>query len=365
MSKIRKRGDKWVSRVRKNKKEKYVPLYTSSRVEAEMRNELVNKYEIEILNGMEIIFPWVGHNSAVKVKQFTISEACISWMQKRKEIRKNTRLINQKGVGYFIDFLGNNKPIDDVVNSTIIEFVDYLKSKGLSVSSINIHLRTIKAMFRYWYKMEKVNKVPLIEQIKTKKKDPIYISEQEFQNIMNLEWLDDFYKKVFLFYRDTGVRLREPLLSSLEGRWLDIPDEAKSGVARNVELNETLQFIFIEYESWFTEGYGSTIKDAGEHISKMFKKALNSIGASKDKHFHSLRHTYAVRSLLKGMSIYNLKLVLGHSSVTTTEVYSNMNLKRVSQDFPRLLSQGQTKNISGRWDMNLWDIDKDELSYVA
>ena len=55
MSKIRKRGDKWVSRVRKNKKEKYVPLYTSSRVEAEMRNEL-NKYEIEILNGMEIIF---------------------------------------------------------------------------------------------------------------------------------------------------------------------------------------------------------------------------------------------------------------------------------------------------------------------
>ena len=63
----------------------------------------------------------------------------------------------------------------------------------------------------------------------------------------------------------------------MEGRWLDIPDEAKSGVARNVELNETLQFIFIEYESWFTEGYGSTIKDAGEHISKMFKKALNSI----------------------------------------------------------------------------------------
>ena len=96
MSKIRKRGDKWVSRVRRTRKREYVPLYTSSRVEAEMRNELVNKYEIEILNGMEIIFPWVGHNSAVKVKQFTISEACISWMQKRKEIRKNTRLINQK-----------------------------------------------------------------------------------------------------------------------------------------------------------------------------------------------------------------------------------------------------------------------------
>ena len=36
------------------------------------------------------------------------------------------------------------------------------------------------------------------------------------------------------------------------------------------------------------------------------------------------------------MAIYDLKLILGHSSVTTTEVYANMNLKRVAQDFPSL-----------------------------
>ena len=34
------------------------------------------------------------------------------------------------------------------------------------------------------------------------------------------------------------------------------------------------------------------------------------------------------------MAIYDLKLILGHSSVTTTEVYANMNLKRVAHDFP-------------------------------
>ena len=41
-------------------------------------------------------------------------------------------------------------------------------------------------------------------------------------------------------------------------------------------------------------------------------------------------------NLLKGTSIYELKLLMGHSSVTTTEVYSNMNLRRVRQDFPKL-----------------------------
>ena len=71
----------------------------------------------------------------------------------------------------------------------------------------------------------------------------------------------------------------------------------------------------------------------------MFKKALRSIGADESKHFHSLRHTFAVRRLIQGTSIYELKLLMGHGSVTTTEVYSNMNLKRVSQDFTTLVSK--------------------------
>ena len=71
----------------------------------------------------------------------------------------------------------------------------------------------------------------------------------------------------------------------------------------------------------------------------MFKKALRCIGADEGKHFHSLRHTFAVRRLIQGTSIYELKLLMGHSSVTTTEVYSNMNLKRVSQDFPTIVSR--------------------------
>ena len=66
------------------------------------------------------------------------------------------------------------------------------------------------------------------------------------------------------------------------------------------------------------------------------KRITCNFHAHKHKHFHSLRHTFAVKSLIKGMAIYDLKLILGHSSVTTTEVYANMNLKRVAQEFPSL-----------------------------
>ena len=100
-----------------------------------------------------------------------------------------------------------------------------------------------------------------------------------------------------------------------------------------MELTDSLRENCIELMEWKMNGYGSNLLDPGEHLSKKFKKAMRFIGASEIKRFHSLRHTFAVRKLLLGVSIYELKLLMGHKSVTTTETYSDMNLRRVRQDF--------------------------------
>ena len=220
-------------------------------------------------------------------------------------------------------------------------------------------------MFRYWLKRERINKVPIIEQIPVRKTEPIYITDEEFHSVMNIEWLDNFYKRVFLFYRDTGMRLREPMMSVLNGSWIDIPNESKGKAGRNIELDATLQSIFTELKGWLENGYGSTFKDSGSHLSKMFKKSLRSIGADDDKHFHSLRHTYAVRKLIQGTSIYELKLLMGHSSVTTTEVYSNMNLKRVSQDFPTLVRSYLNEPKVEEMGHQKWDTTGVDYLYIA
>ncbi len=96
----------------------------------------------------------------------------------------------------------------------------------------------------------------------------------------------------------------------------------------------------------------------------MFKKALKSIGADERKHFHSLRNTFAVRRLIQGTSIYELKLLMGHSSVTTTEVYSNMNLKRVAQDFPTKVSSYVNEAKIGKVDTKLVDTVALPMTYV-
>ena len=340
MARLRERKGKFYARVRWQKKgeekEKLVPLRTSSEAVAYERITEVNAVERGIKSGVSFSFPWLSNQTKIKVKRYTLKDASDEWLASRNTT-PNTLTLNQQGTDYFIKYLNKDKSITRILSNDIIGFIDFLKSKGLSINTINIHLRTIKTMFGYLLKNERIDKIPIIEQLKVRKKDPIYITEQEFDDIMKLGWLDPFYKDIFKLYLETGMRLREPFISTLEGDWIDITEKSKGGSSRNIELDSHLKDIFINYKKWLIKGYGSTIKDQGDHISKIFKKCLISVGAHKNKHFHSLRHTFAVKSLIKGMAIYDLKLILGHSSVTTTEVYANMNLKRVAQDFPTMV----------------------------
>ena len=371
MATLKKRGAMWYARVQwrdenGQKKDKQIPLRTKSKVTARERLVLVSRVKTDIKEGLSFSFPWMNDEGQTKVLVFRIKDAVNQWMEHRKKnkIAMSTLEINQLALNYLIDCTGSKRPLDTISNTDIANYIDYLDAKGNSDTTINIHLRTIKAMLRFYHKVGKLERVPIIEQRKIPKTDPIYITDLEFQKIMELDWLDDFYKRVFLLYRETGMRLREPFMSSLIGDWIDIPPESKTKSVRSIELSEPLKKVFLELKEWYDQGYGSTLIDAGNHISKMFKKSLREIGSKDTKHFHSLRHTFAVRMLLVNTSIYDVKLMMGHSSVTTTEQYSNMNLKRVAQDFPTLVtSYAKTPKI-GLEDTFLEDISHMSSNYV-
>jgi len=360
MATFKKRRGVWYARVQWwediSRKEKQIPLRTSSKVTAHERIAEVNKIEDDIKQGLEFSLPWLTDSVKTKVKRFTLKDAVDQWMSKRVgKLAEKTIELNQDGLNYFLKFTGSTYPLESITTNQIEQFSDWLDGKGLSKTSVNIHLRTIKAMFRYYLKVDKLSKIPHIQQLRIPKTEPIYITDNEFQYIMELDWLDDFYKRLFLMYRETGMRLNEPMISVLDGDWIDIPNTSKGKVGRNIELDTPMQSIFNELKDWLSNGYGSRLKTPDDHISKMFKKALRSIGADEGKHFHSLRHTFAVRRLIQGTSIYDLKLLMGHSSVTTTEVYSNMNLKRVSQDFPTIVSKYVNEAKIGKEDTSMED----------
>jgi len=344
MATLKKRRGVWYARVRwydghQREVEKQITLKTDHITTAKMRLAEVNNVEDTIKLGLEYSFAWLSDSSGItKVRRFTLSNAIDEWISNREKgkIRKSTMLVNRTGLNHLTHCLGSNRQLSSINNKDIEHYVDYLLSRGNSDNTINIHLRTIKAMFRHYLRIRKLEAIPIIDQRKIPYTEPIYITDSEFQSIMDLDSLDVFYKKLFLLYRDTGMRLREPFIATLNGNWIDISVQSKNHAERSIELSESLMQIYSELMIWRSSGYGSKLADPGDHLSKKFKKAMHSIGSDNRKHFHSLRHTFAVRKLLMGTSIYELKLLMGHSSVVTTERYSNMNLKRVRQDFPTI-----------------------------
>ena len=348
MATLKKRRCTWYARVRawnnttQKQREVQIPLQTPSNQVALERLKQVNQVEQFIKDGTitdyNQYFPWLNNGESV-LHRFSLEDAVSDWMIYRKKfgIRSKTLEINRNGLDHLLSMLKDNFPLEAITDKEVYRFVDFLKDRGLSHTSINMHLRTLKAMLNHFNKRGKVKVVPLIEQLPVMKDAPIYITEMEFSKIQKLDWLSSFLKEVFYFYQETGCRLREPLIAKLEGEWLDIPNLSKGKRSRHIRLTPLLITTFIKLEAWIKERGSSS--DTGKYLSKQFKKALRAIGADESKHFHSLRHTFAVRSLLKNVPIFTLQQRMGHSSVTTTEVYAQMDLQRIEQDFPSLIKR--------------------------
>ena len=62
----------------------------------------------------------------------------------------------------------------------------------------------------------------------------------------------------------------------------------------------------------------------GEWVSKSFKAAVRRAGLDERLHFHSMRHGYASWLVQKGASLYEVQKLLGHTSITVTQVYAHL-----------------------------------------
>ena len=369
MARLKDRRGKYYARIRiwanhfRKETEKQIPLKTGPKVIALERLSIVNQYEADIKNGLSFTFPWESEYKHVKVNRFKIEDAIKEWIdfRKRTGIRTKTLELNQNGLNHFISAIGEKYPMDAVDAKSIDRFLRYLTSLNLSITSINIHLRTVKSMFMYYSKRNAIQRMPLIEELKKDEENPIYITDNEFQRILDLSWLEEFYKNTFYFYRETGCRLREPFISNLDGEWLDIPNLSKGKKPRSLRLNKSLETIYHDMIHWYQKGYGSTLKDPAGNISKKFKKCLRYIHTNESKKFHSLRHTFAVRRIVERIPVFEIQKMMGHSSIVTTEGYLRLDLKRLERDFPTVNYKSVTSEFR---DTHFRDTDNNYLAYV-
>ncbi|MEE9190688.1 MAG: phage integrase N-terminal SAM-like domain-containing protein [Candidatus Neomarinimicrobiota bacterium] len=366
MAGIRKMRNKWYARIYLwdgfSRTEKLIPLKTTQKVTALERLFLVNRFEVDIKNGVEISFPWTNDKQELKIIHITLTQAINDFLRSRhtQGLANSTITRNINSLSLFSTIIGKSIPIERISTRHIDVFKGYCTHKRHhSPTTININLRLIKTFFRWCVNNGLKRELPLIQMVKIPKSLPSYIPDDEWNKINQTNVVDELYKEIFFFARETGCRLAEPYHGNLDGDWLIIPAEfTKSKVEREIFLSDELKGIWYKMMAFLDEWIesGKKYKNFLGNISKSFLKVCRYYGINH--HYHDLRHTFAVRRYLQTGNIYGVKDELGHASVITTEKYAKFRLRRLKHDFPSIITSnqnGQNSSFTGITDTDYTD----------
>ncbi len=181
---------------------------------------------------------------------------------------------------------------------------------------------------------------------------PRFLTDEQINKL--LEVIDkQWFREIFLFAIHTGLRRGE----IVNAKWnnIDFDNSAlkvsqdknfttKSKRERIVPLNNTIFNLLITMkrtsEYVFCNEAGNKRDD--DKLSKEFKKCLVKAELDISFRFHDLRHTFASHLVQKGVSLYILSKLLGHSDIKTTEIYAHL-APQAFHDVVRLLDGGEMK----------------------
>jgi len=326
-----------------------VPLRTNQKRQALSRLKAVNEAESDIRSGIipkdantrSNYFPWLNEKGTSEIYSLTLEEAIREYLEycsikgnRERTIERDSYCLNN-----LVKVLGKKFHIDKLTTENIETFKKYFKDKKTN-NGRNIDLAKIRAFVNWLIRHKKLFKdnPPIIEMVKAENKPISYLSEPDFDKIMESESQNKFYKQVFTFYRATGCRLSEPFLGDVERHgdnlWLVIyPDVSKTGIPREILLTEK-QADFIK-EMKERRDPNTKLRHYTKNFSRHFKIVCREIG-KEDLHFHNLRDTFAVMKYLETKDIYRVMKELGHTSLKMTVKYANLRLSKVASDFPSL-----------------------------
>ena len=209
-----------------------------------------------------------------------------------------------------------------------------------SPSAASLYYRTLKAAFTKAVEWSYLSESPVrkIKLPKVVKNLPAFITESQLESICtNAETPQLANLCHFAFY--TGMRLSEIL--NLEWNSINMADRiikvantdtftTKSKAERIIPINEKLNQILrrIQPEVLTTEKDYVFPKRPGlpydkYRVSHEFKEAARKAGI-ENVHFHVLRHSFASNLIRRGVPIVNVKELLGHAHISTTEIYSHV-----------------------------------------
>lgn len=169
-----------------------------------------------------------------------------------------------------------------------------------------------------------------------------YLTEGELKLLMDHEFEDKaltFTRDVFVFSAFTGLafidlkELKYENIVDINGsKWI-VSQRHKTNIPSQVKLLEVPYQVIIRYQH-----QGEYVFEQMEYatMAKRIHRVMEEVGIRKRISFHCARHTFAVLALNKGMPIESLSRLLGHTNITTTQIYAKITMHKLEEDMNRL-----------------------------
>ncbi len=260
-------------------------------------------------------------------------------------LAKGTYCCYKNHLDYSIKYFNDNDIFDsEEINLDVLSnFINYQKNRCVKNSTINKRLKPLKLMYRFNNILD--NEIFLQKKLKEDKKTFPVLSKNEMEKLNNYLLSNKLAFRNVLLIRlliDTGVRLNEVLNIKVKNINFDTSsiylDITKTKQSRYVYFTKNTLKLLVEYilkNKLTKENKLFCLTSSG--VLSMFyriKKTLNFI----EFHPHMLRHGLATNLNKKGMSVFEIQLIMGHTNVATTQRYIHLDQDDIYNKYCQLMN---------------------------
>lgn len=293
----------------------------------------------------------------------------LHYLKFQRKYSEHTLESYQNDLTQFAEFLEdkikqNHVSLKSVETKHIKEFLGFLLMMELGKRSIARKLSSIRSLFRYSVKKEiiKENPATIVTSPKLEKRLPTIIDIKQASKIMELPSSTSFEgirdRAILELFYGAGLRLSE--LCSLRIDNLNFASDTirvmgKRSKERILPMGSFIKDTLKKYLSMreglktnkdksivFLDRNGKLLYPLA--IQRMVKKYMSELSEQEHLSPHVLRHAFATHLLDRGADLFAVKELLGHESLSTTQIYTHVSTERLKKVYQQAHPRAERKN---------------------
>ena len=286
----------------------------------------------------------------------------ISYLHNIKKTSNNTELSYKRDLGKLCQYLVENgiSDVNGITTEVLSSYIVYLGENHFAAATISRNVASIKAFFHYLYKEGIVEKDVSdgLKAPKIEKKMPEILTTEEVIWLLEQPKGDtpkEIRDKAMLeLLYATGIRVTELITLKVSDvnmqmgfiicrdgskeRVIPFGAAAKRAMIQYLEKARNVMLLDLHSDILFVNCSGQPMSRQG--FWKLIKYYAKKAGIKADITPHTLRHSFAAHLVENGADLRSVQEMLGHSDISTTQIYANMNHSHIREVYAKAHPRG-------------------------